>query len=81
MITKLENGAIICTGDGVDIFRMVALQKALALEVRTGMKMSRGLSAFAAAKRDYGLKGNKNSVLDQLTAMVNDLSPKRGAND
>jgi hypothetical protein len=46
---------------------LVAL-RALEFEVRTGMKMTRGRSAYAAVKARYGFKGNKRSVLLQLRA-------------
>jgi len=46
---------------------LVALH-ALEFEVRTGMKMTRGRSAYAAVKARYGFKGSKRSVLFQLRA-------------
>ena len=46
---------------------LVALH-ALDLEVRTGLRMSRGRSAYAAVKARYGFKGNKRSVLMQFRA-------------
>jgi hypothetical protein len=41
---------------------------ALEFEVRTGMKMTRGRSAYATVKARYGFKGNKRNVLAQLHA-------------
>jgi hypothetical protein len=46
---------------------LVALH-ALEFEVRTGMKMTRGRSAYATVKARYGFKGNKRSVLMQMRA-------------
>ena len=75
MIEVSKHGTT-CTGDGVTLFRMVALQKALSLEVRTGMQMTRGRTAYAIIKSEYGLKGNKQKVLDQFTVMVEEFSAK-----
>ena len=46
---------------------LVALH-ALEFEVRTGMKMHRGPSAYSRIKARYGFKGNKRSVLMQFRA-------------
>lgn len=42
----------------VDVFRLTVLISSLRLELKTGMKMSRGMSALKAAKRITGLKTN-----------------------
>ena len=52
----------------VDFLRMCAIRGALRLEV-VGMK-KRGKSAYAIAKRNYGLRGSKKSVLTQLCEKI-----------
>jgi len=52
----------------VDIWQLLTLRSALKLEI-AGMSHSRG-SAYAHAKRTYGIKGNKRKVLDQLNDMI-----------
>ena len=47
-------------------FRLMVLHSALKLEVQTGMRMSRGRSAYSIVKKEYGFKGNKQRVLDQF---------------
>lgn len=44
--------------EAVDVFRLATLISALGFELKTGMKMSRHMSALAAAKRITGLKTN-----------------------
>lgn len=49
-------------------FRLLALRGALKLEL-LGMKR-RGRSAYVIAKEQYGLRGSRQSVLDQLNKKV-----------
>jgi len=63
------------TPESVDMFRMIALCGALKLEL-LGMK-SRGPSAYAIIKREYGLRGNKQSVFDQFKAIKDRAKKER----
>ena len=45
--------------------RLAILRGALRLEV-AGMKRSRTPTVYAIVKKEFGLKGNKQSVLDQF---------------
>ena len=45
--------------------RLAILRGALRLEV-AGMKRSRTPTVYAMVKKEFGLKGNKQSVLDQF---------------
>ena len=58
----------VLTGDQITQFRAKALLSALKLEC-LGMKRS-GPSAYATAKAEYNLKGNKARVYDQLAAIL-----------
>jgi hypothetical protein len=61
---------IIDTPEGIQAFHMLAQYHALKLEIK-GLKHSRG-SVYAHIKRVYGLKGNKQRVLDQFEQMLKD---------
>lgn len=67
----------IITGDDTILFSIIALESALRLEVK-GMKMSSGRSAYSIVKDRYGLKGNKQRVLEQFNEIVNGLREERG---
>jgi hypothetical protein len=54
----------------IALYRMKALSKALELET-LGMK-KRGRSAYSIVKEEYGLKGNKMTVLEKLNALYED---------
>jgi hypothetical protein len=60
----MNNFRINYTSIDVAAYRMIALEKALKLEL-LGMKHSRQ-SAYARAKQQYGLKGNREKVYNQL---------------
>jgi len=51
-------------------YRTLALKSALSLEVK-GMKR-RGRSAYAMVKDEFGFRGNKQKVLDQLQAYADE---------
>lgn len=61
---------VLKTPDAISFASMAALKGAVKLEI-IGLKR-RGESASAIAKRRYGLKGNKQSVYDQLCQMTED---------
>ena len=50
------------------MYRQRVLLKGLKLEL-IGMKLSRGQSCYSIIKKEYGLKGNKQSVFDQFKAI------------
>ena len=56
--------------EAINNFRLRALRGALKLEI-LGMKR-RGRSAYSLAKEEFGFKGNKQKVLEQLEAKVNE---------
>ena len=57
------------TGDDIHIFRYLTLRKGLQLELK-GMQMSKGRSCYTIIKREFGLKGNKQNVLNQFTEIL-----------
>lgn len=60
---------ILDTKPQIDLFHLTVLVSALRLET-LGMKHSSGTSAYAVLKNNYGLKGNKESVLKQATELL-----------
>lgn len=56
------------TPEAIDLFRMRALRGALKMEI-FGMKR-KGQSAYSIIKQEFGLKGNKQSVLEQFEKLI-----------
>ena len=56
------------TPEAIDLFRMRALRGALKMEI-FGMKR-KGPSAYSIIKQEFGLKGNKQSVLEQFEKLI-----------
>lgn len=52
----------------IEMFHLLQLKYALMLEIK-GMHHSQG-SVYAYVKRHFGFKGNKQRVLDQLVALI-----------
>lgn len=57
------------TPELIEGYRLLMLASKLKLEIK-GLKMSRGPSAYTLIKKEFNLKGNKQSVLDQFNAML-----------
>jgi len=53
-----------------EAMRAVEICRALVMEVSTGLWISRHVSAYALAKREFGLTGNKMNVLGKLAKIV-----------
>jgi hypothetical protein len=68
-IEHTEGVGTMVTGEHIELFRLMALASALALEVNTGMKMSHGRSPMTVAKEVTGsAKRSKRGVLADLVA-------------
>lgn len=66
------------TGNQIDAAQFLAVRSMLALEIR-GMSRSRSPSAYVIARQMYGLKGTRQSVLEQMNAMREKLlNPTQG---
>jgi len=59
----------------INFLRMAMLVSGLKMELR-GMRLARGRSCFAIIKQEYGLKGNKEKVLEQFEALVTNEKSK-----
>ena len=63
---------MVITGErNIAMYRLLTMKAALRLEC-VGMKHSKG-SVYALVKQEFGFKGNKASVLAQLTAHIESL--------
>lgn len=60
--------ATILTGEAINNYRAKVLLGALKLEC-LGMKRS-GPSAYSIAKQEYGIRGSKESVYNQLKSII-----------
>lgn len=68
-IEKTDGGGFVVTGRHIELYRLKTIQSALALEINTGMKMSRGGSVMKAAAATAGSsKRTKRGVLADLVA-------------
>lgn len=64
----MDRAIVIDTPAGIAFAQLCARRGALRLEI-LGLRHSGG-SVYALCKREYGLRGNKQSVLNQLTSMI-----------
>jgi hypothetical protein len=55
--------------DHIKHFRQLTLLKGLKLEL-AGLKLSRGPSCYSIIKREFGLRGNRQSVYNQFSKMI-----------
>ena len=54
----------------VNFFRMNVLLQGMKTELKTGMRLTRGLSCFTRVRQEYGLKGNKQKLIEQFEKLV-----------
>ena len=66
---------IIDKPEDIDLYSIVTKRSALALEMK-GMKR-RGRSAYSIIKEEFGLKGSKQKVFEQLTEIIEAIKEHR----
>ena len=64
----MNEGFVAYTKENINLFRLLSLRSALKLEI-VGMKR-RGRSAYSIIKEEFGLTGNKKSVLSDLEQLI-----------
>lgn len=69
-VSNTAGGTMITGVDNVSRVRVLALRSALGLECK-GIQRSRG-SVYAIVKREFGFKGSKQKVYDQLDKWIKD---------
>jgi hypothetical protein len=50
--------------------RALSMKHALRLEVRSGLKVSNKFNVYKLVKEEFGFKGSKQKVLEQLEAYI-----------
>jgi hypothetical protein len=67
----MTEGIMFSGKDEIQKFREITLLNGLRLEVKTGMRLtSKAPTCYTIIKREYGLKGNKEKVLDQFEKLL-----------
>lgn len=62
---------VLDTPEKIDMFRFLSLRSALKLEC-LGMRRG-GQTAYSIVKAEYGFKGNKKSVLQQMEQIIKEF--------
>ena len=71
MIETVPGGGIAVTGEHMQLLSLLTLRRALLLQKRVPkMKLSRGVSASALAKRNFGMKGNLDNLIRQTEERI-----------
>lgn len=77
-ITITQTGATVFEGrESISLLRLMTMVQGLRLEIK-GLRLTRGVSCYALAKKEFGLKGNKDKVLAQLETILADAKAKHG---
>ena len=63
-----------------EIHTMLAQKYTLKLEIK-GMKHSSGRSVYAHIKKTYGLRGNKERVLEQFSELIDKIAMDAGGSN
>lgn len=64
-----EQTHILDTTAQLDIYRNIVLLQGIELEL-IGIRMTRGRTCYSMIKEQFGLKGNKQKVRDQLAKIL-----------
>ena len=70
-MTTNDEPIVISGAENIDRARLLIMKAGLKLEV-AGMT-NRGMSCYQMAKREFGFKGSKKAVLEQLTNYINTI--------
>lgn len=71
-MTTTDTAIVLDTPEKTCAYRELMIYSGLKLEVKTEgrMRLTRRVSCYALAKREYGLKGNRAKVLADLKATL-----------
>ena len=70
-VENTVGGGMMITGDDIQEYRLIVLRSALKLEIK-GIRMNRGRTAYSIIKEEFGLKGNRQRVLEQFEELLKD---------
>tara|TARA_Y100000310_G_scaffold300008_1_gene335334 strand:- start:1201 stop:1512 length:312 start_codon:yes stop_codon:yes gene_type:complete len=72
-------GGTMLTGAGIDFYRLLTIRQALQAQCR-GFRLSNKIpQGTTLARRHLGLKGNKESLLEQVTEIIDRIQTERSA--
>lgn len=66
MPIEQSDGGVLITGESIMHYRLLTLIMGLKAECRGRRLTSKGSTCYAILKREYGLKGSKQRVLEQI---------------
>lgn len=69
MAIETHESGVTITGDDIGRYRRLVLRSALKLEIN-GLRMTRGRTVYSIIKKEFGLKGNKQRVLEQFEDLL-----------
>jgi len=69
----MSEGIALTTPAQIALYRLLSLRGALRLEI-AGMKHSRGFSACATLKAEYGITGSRKEQLVKLEKRIQELT-------
>jgi hypothetical protein len=75
-VTKDGTPQVFDGPEAVNFFRMNVLLQGMKTELKTGMRLTRGHSCFTRVKQEYGLKGNKQKLIEQFEKLVAEENQK-----
>jgi hypothetical protein len=82
MTVKITDAGTMITGPDIEIFRVRVIARGLALEINTGMKMSRGVNTVALVNKITGRNDRRKiNALQALVDLVRKTDPEFGTND
>jgi uncharacterized protein (DUF2141 family) len=61
----------------IALYRLMVLRSGLRLEIK-GIKVKGGKTCYSIIKNEFGLKGNRANVLEQLDAIINHETAQLG---
>jgi hypothetical protein len=73
--TETSGGIMLDTPEQICAYRELMIYNGLKFEIKTAargipMRLTRGVSCYALAKKEYGLKGNREKVLAGLKEIL-----------
>lgn len=73
-----DGAPVLFSGEAaVDFYRLTLILSGMKLELKTGMRTTRRApSCFTIARREFGLKGNKQKLIDQFEKLVTEENTK-----
>lgn len=72
-VQTFDNDGYVITGDNIPKYRLLMLRQGLKMEMKGLRISSRGPTAYSIIKKEFGLKGSREKVLDAFESiLVND---------